>query len=89
MFDKIYKLYSNYAHSEFISIIQLNEGKLSKNDKFNIETTITTLNNVRVINCVALSMFINKYEFANRKYLEMDESTRFIIEFWNKFGIKE
>lgn len=89
LFDKIYKLYSNYAHSEFISIIQLNEGRLSKYDAFNIETTITTLNNVRIINCVALSMFINKYEFANKKYQEMDESIRFIIEFWNKFGVEE
>lgn len=89
VFDKIYKLYSNYAHSEFISMIQLNEGKLNKYDSFNIETTVTTLNNIRIINCVALSMFINKYEFANNKYLEIDESLRFIIEFWNKFGIKE
>lgn len=89
LFDKVYKLYSNYAHSEFISMIQLNEGKLSKYDAFNIDTTISTLNIVRVLNCVALSMFINKYEFANKKYQEMDESLRFIIEFWNKFGIKD
>jgi len=89
LFDKIYKLYSNYAHSEFIAMIQLNEGKVSKSDSFNIETTITTLNNIRIINCVSLMSFIEKHEFAKNKYIEIDESSRFIIEFWNKFGIKE
>lgn len=88
LFDKIYKLYSNYAHSEFISMIQLNETKLSKHDSFNIETTVTTLNNIRVINCVSMVAFINKYEFAKNKYQEIDESLKFVIEFWNKFGIK-
>lgn len=89
LFEKIYKLYSNYAHSEFIAMIQLNEGSMSKSDSFNIETTITTLNNIRIINCVSLISFIKKYEFAKDKYLEIDESSRYIIEFWNKFGIKE
>lgn len=87
-FEKVYKLYSNYAHSEFISIIQLNEGKLGKYDRFNIETTITTLNNVRILNCVVLKMFTDKFEFANTKYREIDEEQRFIIEFWNKIGVK-
>lgn len=89
LFEKVYKLYSNYAHSEFISMIQLNEGKMSKFDSFNAETTVTTLNNIRVINCVSIISFINKYEFAKDKYMEIDESSRYVIEFWNKFGIEE
>ncbi|WP_127142158.1 DUF5677 domain-containing protein [Flagellimonas marinaquae] len=89
LFEKVYKLYSNYAHSEFIAMIQLNEGKMSKADSFNAETTVTTLNNIRVINCVSIISFINKYEFAKDKYMEIDESSRYVIEFWNKFGIEE
>lgn len=88
LIDKPYKLYSNYAHSEFIAMIQLNEGNLSKYDPFNIETTVSTLNNIRIINCVSLIYFVNKFEFARNKYMEIDESLRFAIEFWNKFGIK-
>ena len=87
-FEKVYKLYSNYAHSEFISIIQLNEGKVFANDKFNIETTITTLNNVRILNCVALIMMTNKFKFAKSKFGKLDEKQRFIIEFWNELGVK-
>ncbi len=89
LFEKVYKLYSNYAHSEFIAMIQLNEGKMSKSDSFNAETTVTTLNNIRVINCVSIISFINKYEFAKDKYMEIDELSRYVIEFWNKFGIEE
>ncbi|WP_282112823.1 DUF5677 domain-containing protein [Maribacter stanieri] len=85
-FDKLYKLYSNYAHSEFISIIQLNEGKLSSTDSFNVETTVTSLNNIRILSCVALIELVNRYEFAKEKYLEVDEAQRVAIEFWNKFG---
>lgn len=86
LFDRIYKLYSNYAHSEFIAMIQLNEGKLSKLDQSNIETTLTTLNNIRIVNCVAIMLFIEKYEFAKNKFMEIDESLRFRIEFWHKLG---
>lgn len=89
LFEKVYKLYSNYAHSEFIAMIQLNEGKMNKSDSFNTETTVTTLNNLRVINCVSIISFINKYKFAKDKYMEIDESSRYVIEFWNKFGIEE
>ena len=88
VFDKVYKLYSNYAHSEFISIIQLNEGKMSNHDSFNKETTVTTLNNIRILNCVIMKLFVNKYEFAERKFLEIDEALRYKIDFWNKSGLK-
>lgn len=89
LFEKVYKLYSNYAHSEFIAMIQLNEGKMSNRDSFNTETAVTTLNNIRVINCVSIISFISKYKFAKDKYMEIDESSRYVIEFWNKFGIEE
>lgn len=88
IFSKIYGLYSNYAHSEFISIIQINEGKLGKFDNFNIETTITTLNNVRILNCVSIILLTNKFTFAKESFEKLDEKLKFSIEFWNKFGMK-
>lgn len=86
IFSKVYGLYSNYAHSEFISIIQINESSLSKFDKFNLNTTITTLNNVRALNCVAIILFKNKFECAKNAYDEIDENLKFSIEFWHKFA---
>ena len=86
IFSKVYGLYSNYAHSEFISIIQINESSLSKFDKFNLNTTITTLNNVIALNCVAIILFKNKFECAKNAYDEIDENLKFSIEFWYKFA---
>lgn len=88
IFAKVYGLYSNYAHSEFISIIQMNENKLGKNDAFNIETVITTLNNVRILNCVSIILLTNKFTFAKESFEKLDEKLKYSIEFWNKFAIK-
>lgn len=86
LFTKLYKLYSNYAHSEFISAIQLNENKPQKTNKFNEETTITSLNNLRIINCVSISLLKDKFQCTKEAYESLSEELRFTIEFWNKFG---
>jgi hypothetical protein len=43
MFEKIYSLYSNYAHSEYLAMIQINEGSLSKDNKHNISSAETAI----------------------------------------------
>ena len=86
IFSKVYSLYSNYAHSEFISIIQLNESQLSKVDQFNEETVKTTLFNVRLINCVSLIILKDKFSFAGDSFEKLDENLKSSIEFWNKFA---
>lgn len=86
LYSKVYDLYSNYAHSEFISVIQIKEGNLGKSNEFNISTTITTLNNVRAINCVAIILLTEKYDCAKEAYNKLDQNLKFTIEFWNKFA---
>ena len=88
LFSKVYGLYSNYAHSEFISVIQIKEGNLGKSNEFNISTTITTLNNVRALNCVAIILLTEKYDCAKEAYDKLDQNLKFTIEFWNKFARK-
>lgn len=86
LFSKIYGLYSNYAHSEFISVIQIKEGNLGKSNEFNINTTVTTLNNVRALNCVAIILLKEKYDCAKEAYNKLDQNLKFTIEFWNEFA---
>ena len=86
LFSKVYSLYSNYAHSEFISVIQINEGILGKQDPFNISTTITSLSNIRMINCVCIMLLKEKFVCTNEAYKKLDEHLIFTIEFWNKFA---
>jgi len=86
LFTKLYKLYSNYAHSEFISAIQLNENSQHKTNKFNEETTITSLSNLRMINCVSISLLKDKFQCTKKTYENLNEELRFTIEFWDKFS---
>ena len=58
LLDGYYKLYSNYAHSEFVSIMQLNQMNLNMTSPTTIENSTYTLNNIRIINCVAINLFL-------------------------------
>lgn len=89
LFRKVYKLYSNYAHSEFISAIQLNENNQNKTDKFNQETTITSLSNTRMINCVSISLLKDKFQCTETNYNDLSEELKYSIEFWKNFSVKE
>lgn len=89
LLDGYYKLYSNYAHSEFVSILQLNQINLNISDKTTIENTTSTLNNIRIINCVAINLFLRKFENSKIIYNRFDEKTKYIINFWNSFATKE
>ena len=87
IFSKIYGLYSNYAHSEFIAMIQINEGKYDKFDKFNIDTTASTLNIIRILNCTSILLFAERFDCAKGVFDKLDENTKFTIEFWKTFGV--
>lgn len=86
LFESIYKLYSNYAHSEFISIIQINEGSLHKTDEFNISNIYSTLFIVRLINCITIILLKEKFQCTSFAFESIDEELKYSIEFWNKFG---
>ena len=87
MFEMSYKLYSNYAHSEFISLIQM-KGKetLNKGSKENDLSLLNSLRVVKMINCIAIVGLKNKFEFASNVFEKYDEQTKSIILFWNKLG---
>ncbi|MFB0924610.1 MAG: DUF5677 domain-containing protein, partial [Vicingaceae bacterium] len=53
-FKKIYSLYSNYAHSEYLAMMQINEGNLNKSNLDNISSTETALIFVQMINSVTI-----------------------------------
>jgi hypothetical protein len=86
LFESTYKLYSNYAHSEFISIIQINEGSLHKTDEFNLSSVFSTLYISRLINCITIILLKEKFECASLAFESIDEKSKYSIEFWNKFG---
>ncbi|WP_350287559.1 DUF5677 domain-containing protein [uncultured Croceitalea sp.] len=87
MFELSYKLYSNYAHSEFISLIQMNGAEtMNKGSKENDLSLLNSLRVVKMINCIAIVGLKNKFDFASKVFEQYDEETKSIILFWNKFG---
>jgi hypothetical protein len=80
----LYKLYSNYAHSEYLSMIQLNEGTLNKNANDNISINEGSLNNLRMINCMTVLLLKEKFKDSTSAYQKLNEDLRFTIEFWEK-----
>jgi len=87
IFEISYKLYSNYAHSEFISLIQMNgKDTLNKGSKENDKSILNSLRVVKMINCIAIVGLKNKFEFASKVFEQYDEETKTTILFWNEFG---
>lgn len=86
LLDGYYKLYSNYAHSEFVSIMQLNQMNLHISNPIALDNITLSLNNIRIINCVAINLFLQKFEDSKLIYDRFDPRTKYIIDFWNSFA---
>ncbi len=87
IFGTSYKLYSNYAHSEFISLIQMNgKSTLNKGSKENDNAILNALRVVKMINCISIVGLKNKFDFASKVFEQYDEETKTTILFWNEFG---
>lgn len=90
-FSIAYKLYSNYAHSEFISLIQMNGiSEFNKGSKENDLSLTNALRIVKAINCTSIILLRNKFECTKKTYESIDSKTiKDIIEFWYKFSVSE
>ncbi len=87
IFETSYKLYSNYAHSEFISLIQINGREtLNKGSKENDNSVLNSLRVIKMINCIAIVGLKDKFDFASKVFEQYDEETKTTILFWNEFG---
>jgi hypothetical protein len=84
-----YKLYSNYAHSEFISLIQMNTKhallKGSEENDLNIKNSLRT---IKMICCVSIILLKSKYECTSSAYSLLQQNIRDRIEFWYKFATR-
>ena len=89
-FSISYKLYSNYAHSEFISLIQMNTAtgqcKGSEANNLSVRTALVT---VKMLNCVAITLLKNKFDCTREAYDCLDSKLKEKIEFWHEFATSD
>lgn len=89
-FSISYKLYSNYAHSEFISLIQMNgETELCKGSQSNNLWVKNALTTVKMINCVAIILLKNKFNCTRKAYDSLESKLKERIEFWYEFSTSD
>ncbi len=81
IFEKVYKLYSNYSHSEYISMIQINEGSLSRDSEENIKNVAIALNNLRLVNATTLIKLKDYFECTNEIYQTLPKTDKIKLEF--------
>lgn len=85
--DEMWDLYSNYAHSEYISDRQFNS--IYKINKSTLEETLLALN-INSIMTARLCIFLtNSFQGVKQKYTELDIKERVHIETWNKLYNKK
>jgi hypothetical protein len=83
MFHKIYSLYSNYAHSEYLAMMQLNEGSLYKSNMNNISSTETALIFVQMINSLTILLLKERFNELEEKYNAISNVLKVRIELWS------
>lgn len=88
IFEKGYGLYSNYAHSEYISMMQMNEGNLNKNDPNNISSAETALIFIQMINSVTILLLLERFKELEKNYEEINDEIRVRIELWSRIALK-
>tara|TARA_A100000171_G_scaffold34837_1_gene33346 strand:+ start:13599 stop:14504 length:906 start_codon:yes stop_codon:yes gene_type:complete len=88
VFSIPYKLYSNYAHSEFISLIQMNgEDTMAKGSEHNDLHLMNALRIVKMINCISLVKCTNYFNLEI--FDKIDIELKRTIEFWSEYASKE
>lgn len=88
LFKKMYNLYSNYAHSEYISMIQINEGNLSKDNLYNISLAEMALLLIQMINSITILLLKEKFEGLEEYYCDISDEMKVRIELWSGIALK-
>jgi len=68
LFSDLYSYLSSYAHSEYISILQISQSNLIANDKKTIESIRLCFRVVKMILSLSIEFYINKFNTANIMY---------------------
>ncbi|WP_209331862.1 DUF5677 domain-containing protein [Lunatimonas salinarum] len=88
MFQKIYSLYSNYAHSEYLAMMQLNEGNLNKGNLNNISNSETALLFTQMINSVTILLLKERFVELEEEYGTITDDLKVRIELWSGIATK-
>ena len=79
-----YKLFSNYAHSEFLSILQLKQSNVNINNEHAKTSAILALTIAKQVSAVVIKLLVQSYKSAEITYNTHNKDLRDLIEMWNR-----
>jgi len=83
-FHKIWKLYSNYAHSEYLSVIQIYDYMANPEETISVRNL--TLFFTLTLTCVLIIDFSNLYKELQDYFEKLDDNQKRIIKLFYNLG---
>lgn len=86
LFSVLYSYLSSYAHSEYISILQISQSNLNASDKKTIESIRLCFRVLKMILSLSIEFYINKFKTANIMYNTYPVDIQKIVKFYIKLN---
>lgn len=87
IFYKLWKLCSNYAHSEYISLIQFKETMHDTAEQFSLRCFILYINTV--LSSIFIKNICSLYMEIEENFITLKEEQKEVIQFLSKIGMKD
>lgn len=87
IFYKWWKLCSNHAHSEYISLIQFRETMHDKAEQFLLRCFILYINTV--LSSIFIKNICSLYKEIEENFITLKEEQKEVIQFLSKIGVKD
>lgn len=81
-----YSLFSNYAHSEYLSIIQVQQSSLNSKNMDNISSVQLSLTVVRIINSMSINYYVTHFKAAELVYNTFPLAIKNAVDISRKIG---
>lgn len=85
----MYSLASNYAHSEYLAILQLSQSNTNKDNLKNNSFIISSLNIAKIIVAMSIDYYTTTHPIANQTYTELQGKVKTSIQLWRSIGHKK
>jgi len=89
MFAVIYSYFSTYAHSEYLSILQLSQASLNSQHPANISNVQLSLGIVRMIISMSIDFYVTNFKSAEIIFNTFPKDIRNAVFVWKSIGREE
>lgn len=86
VFSTTYSLFSNYAHSEYLSILQIQQSSMASDDIENLNRIKQCFAVVRIINSLVIKWILSEFPTSGIVYEKFSKEIKMVLEVWAQIG---